>query len=133
MVSIAPSPSVLAGSGTTRSASTRSRLPNPSQPVQAPYGELNEKCRGSSSSIAVPHLGQVAPTLSTTSSAPSRAIVISPPESLMPLSSDSVSRARFSASIFSRSTTTSMSWRWCRPSFGGSSSSTHLPSMRARR
>ena len=133
MVSIAPSVSVFAGSGTTRSASTRIRLPSPSHPAQAPYGELNEKWRGSSSSTAVPQLGQVAPTLITMSSAPSRATVINPPESLTPASSDSVSRPRFSGSTFSRSTTTSMSWRWWRPSFGGSSSSTHLPSMRARR
>ena len=38
------------GSGTTRSASTSSRVPSPSQVGHAPYGELNEKFRGASSS-----------------------------------------------------------------------------------
>ena len=38
------------GSGTTSSASTSSRVPRPSHVGHAPYGELNEKFRGASSS-----------------------------------------------------------------------------------
>jgi hypothetical protein len=47
---IAPSFTERSGSGTTSSGSTSSRVPRPSQVVQAPYGELNEKLRGASSS-----------------------------------------------------------------------------------
>ena len=46
----APSLMDRVGSGTTRSASTSSRVPSPSQVGHAPYGELNEKFRGASSS-----------------------------------------------------------------------------------
>src|SRR5260370_11811151 len=47
---IAPSPSVLAGSGTTSPGSTSILVPSPVQSGQAPHGELNENDRGSSSS-----------------------------------------------------------------------------------
>src|SRR4051794_12065345 len=46
-------------SGTTRSGSISSRVPRPVQVGQAPCGELNEKLRGSSSSIVKPSYGQV--------------------------------------------------------------------------
>ncbi len=46
----APSRTERSGSGTTSSASTSSRVPSPSHVGQAPYGELNEKLRGASSS-----------------------------------------------------------------------------------
>ena len=46
----APSLTERSGSGTTSSASTSSRVPSPSQVWHAPYGELNEKFRGASSS-----------------------------------------------------------------------------------
>src|SRR6185295_5231739 len=46
-------------SGMTRSGSISSRVPSPVQAGQAPWGELNEKLRGSSSSIVKPSYGQV--------------------------------------------------------------------------
>ena len=45
------------GSGTTSSGSTSNVVPRPSHAVQAPYGELNEKFRGASSSNDLPSLG----------------------------------------------------------------------------
>src|SRR5439155_18147386 len=51
---MAPSSMVRSGSGTTRSASTWRYVPRPSHVVQAPYGELNEKFRGASSSKESP-------------------------------------------------------------------------------
>ncbi len=48
----APSASVRSGSGTTSSGSTSLRMPRPVHSGQAPYGELNEKDRGSRSSTA---------------------------------------------------------------------------------
>jgi hypothetical protein len=46
----APSSIDRSGSGTTSAGSTSSRTPRPSQVWHAPYGELNEKFRGCSSS-----------------------------------------------------------------------------------
>src|SRR6476660_9205969 len=46
-------------SGITRSGSISSRVPRPVQAGHAPCGELNEKLRGSSSSIVNPSYGQV--------------------------------------------------------------------------
>ncbi len=46
-------------SGITRSGSMTSCVPSPVQVGQAPCGELNEKLRGSSSSIVVPSYGQL--------------------------------------------------------------------------
>ena len=37
---------------------TRRRVPRPPHVGQAPNGELNEKCRGSSSGSEMPHVGQ---------------------------------------------------------------------------
>src|SRR5437588_10425936 len=47
---MAPSLMDRSGSGTTSSGSTSSRVPSPSPVGHAPYGELNEKLRGGSSS-----------------------------------------------------------------------------------
>ncbi len=44
---MAPSSRLISGSGTTRSGSTSLRMPRPVHSGQAPYGELNEKDRGS--------------------------------------------------------------------------------------
>src|SRR5262252_2631749 len=46
----APSEIERSSSGTTSSGSTSKLVPSPSQRSQAPYGELNEKLRGASSS-----------------------------------------------------------------------------------
>ena len=46
-------------SGMIRSGSMTSCVPRPVQVGQAPCGELNEKLRGSSSSIVVPSYGQL--------------------------------------------------------------------------
>src|SRR6266480_6660406 len=51
---MAPSLMDRSGSGTTSSGSTSNRVPRPSHVGQAPYGELNEKLRGASSSNEVP-------------------------------------------------------------------------------
>ncbi len=50
----APARMVLRLSGMTRSGSITSWVPRPVHVGQAPCGELNEKLRGSSSSIVVP-------------------------------------------------------------------------------
>ena len=47
---IAPSAMLRDPSGTTSSGSTSYRVPRPSHVGHAPYGELNEKLRGASSS-----------------------------------------------------------------------------------
>ena len=54
---IAPSESARSGSGITNSGSTSNFVPRPSQLAHAPYGELNEKFRGASSSKLAPHVG----------------------------------------------------------------------------
>ena len=50
----APALMLLVRSGITRSGSITSCVPRPVHVGQAPWGELNEKLRGSSSSIVVP-------------------------------------------------------------------------------
>ena len=55
---MAPSRSDSALSGTTRSASNFSSVPRPSHFGQAPAGALNEKMRGSISSMVKPETGQ---------------------------------------------------------------------------
>jgi hypothetical protein len=47
---IAPSLMLMSGSGMTSSGSTSNVVPRPSHASHAPYGELNEKLRGASSS-----------------------------------------------------------------------------------
>src|SRR6266480_6118670 len=51
---MAPSLMERSGSGTTSSGSTSNRVPRPSHVGHAPYGELNEKLRGASSSNESP-------------------------------------------------------------------------------
>src|SRR6516225_12044781 len=65
---IAPSLMLFDGSGTTRAGSTSRRVPSPSQVSHAPYGELNEKLRGSSVSTLVPQPGHAEPWLNSSSS-----------------------------------------------------------------
>jgi len=55
----APFSTLLERSGITRSGSISRRVPRPVQVGQAPWGELKEKLRGSSSSIVKPSYGQV--------------------------------------------------------------------------
>ena len=55
----APSATLFDRSGMTRSGSISRRVPRPVQAGHAPCGELNEKLRGSSSSIVKPSYGQV--------------------------------------------------------------------------
>src|SRR4051812_15735479 len=64
----APSASDIVGSGTISSGSTSSRTPSPSQVGHAPYGELNEKLRGASSSNEMPSYGQASFWLNVTTS-----------------------------------------------------------------
>ena len=52
------------------------RVPRPSQCSHAPYGELNEKLRGASSSKLVPHCGQARCWLKVRISARSGAVVV---------------------------------------------------------
>ncbi len=54
----APSAMLRSQSGITRSGSITSWVPIPVQVGHAPWGELKEKERGSSSSIVVPSYGQ---------------------------------------------------------------------------
>ena len=55
---IAPSATESSGSGTTSSGSTSYTMPRPSHSGHAPYGELNEKLRGASSSKLLPSDGR---------------------------------------------------------------------------
>src|SRR5919109_2595820 len=64
----APSRIDRSGSGTTSSGSTSSRVPSPSHVAQAPYGELNEKFRGWSSSKDSPSNVQASFSENVTSS-----------------------------------------------------------------
>src|SRR6267378_2995749 len=70
---IAPAAMLFEGSGTTFAGSTSSREPSPSQAGHAPYGELNEKLRGSRVSTLKPQPGHDAPWLNSSSSASRRA------------------------------------------------------------
>ena len=67
---IAPSSIDRSGSGITSSGSTSSRVPSPSQVGHAPYGELNEKLRGWSSSNDRPSNGQASFSLYVWMSSP---------------------------------------------------------------
>ena len=55
---ITPSRIEMRGSPRMSSSLTRRRVPSPPHVGQAPNGELNEKCRGSSSGSEMPHVGQ---------------------------------------------------------------------------
>ncbi len=69
----APSASDSVGSCTISSASTSRRMPSPSHVGHAPYGELNEKLRGASSSKEMPSYGQASFWLNVTTSSRSSA------------------------------------------------------------
>ena len=106
-------------SATTSSGSTSKRVPRPSQRSHAPYGELNEKLRGASSSNERPQCvharcsenvsvslslvvtAVVAGTISTSATPSARRSAVS---------SESVRRRSMPVRRTSRSTTTSMVW-----------------------
>src|SRR5919106_6461336 len=128
----APSLMERSGSGTTSSGSTSSLVPSPSQVVQAPYGELNEKFRGWSSSNDRPSNVQASFSENVTSSSlPSvcTASAASPSDSSSAVSTESATRRRMSGRATSRSTTTSMSCLKYRSSRIGSDRSRTSPSM----
>ncbi len=79
---MAPSASVRLLSGTMRSGSTSSREPSPAQSGHAPYGLLNEKSRGASSSMDTPCTGHASawendissPSMTSISTVPSASL-----------------------------------------------------------
>ena len=101
------------GSGTTSSGSISIWEPSPVQRGQAPWGELKEKMRGSSSGIEMPQCRQAnrsekvwisgSPSLGTVS------ISRIPSASATAVSTESARRLRVSGFITRRSTTTAMS------------------------
>ncbi len=105
------------GSPRISSAFTSRRVPTPWQSGQAPNGELNENCRGSSSGSERPQTGQANRSEKTTDrgSGPSyRTASTRPSEVLSAVSTESLSRPRSVIRTTSRSTTTAMSWFWRR-------------------
>ena len=56
---MAPSATLRLRSGMSRAGSNSLRTPSPVHAGQAPWGELKEKLRGSSSSMVVPSMGQL--------------------------------------------------------------------------
>ena len=108
----APSASERVGSGTTSSGSITRWKPSPWQRSQAPWGELKEKIRGSSSGIEVPQLRQANCSLKSSGARPRRRAIstsISPAAMPAAASTDSERRRRRSVFITSRSTTIEMS------------------------
>src|SRR5438105_1513455 len=108
---MAPSSMDRSGSGTTSSGSTWRYVPSPSQVVHAPYGELNEKFRGASSSNDSPSNVQASDWEKLmTSSVPSvcTAMAAIPSVSWSAVSTESATRLRMSGFATRRSTTTSM-------------------------
>ena len=108
---MAPSSMERSSFGTISSGSTSSRVPSPSQVGQAPYGELNEKFLGASSSKEIPSYMQASFWLKlTTSSLPSVWTVTAamPSASSSAVSIESATRRRMSGRATNRSTTTSM-------------------------
>ena len=109
---MAPSLMDRSGSGTTSSGSTSSRVPSPSHVGQAPYGELNEKLRGASSSNESPQYVHASFCEKVcTSSWPScvtTATEAIPSASSKACSIESATRLRMSGLATNRSTTTSI-------------------------
>ena len=107
---IAPSPRESDGSGTISSGSISICEPRPVQRGQAPWGELKEKMRGSSSGIEVPQCRQAKRSEKVLTS-PVSTISRSTRPSASPtaVSIESVRRLRRSGRMTSRSTTTEMS------------------------
>ncbi len=125
------------GSGTTSSGSISSCEPRPVQRWQAPCGALNEKIRGSSSGIEVPHFRQAnfSEKVSVSPSPPSRSTIVTatiPSASAAAVSIESTSRLRTSGRITSRSTTTAISCLTCFCSTISSSSPRSSPSTCTR-
>ena len=124
------------------SGSTSSSVPRPVQDGQAPKGELNEKVRGSTSSMAKGwSLGQAIRSekrrslSGSPSSRSTKSTRSMPPASTRAVSTESVSRRLAAASsplATSRSMTTSMVCLICFSSLGGSASAMTSPSTRAR-
>ena len=86
-------------------------MPSPSHVWHAPYGELNEKFRGWSSSNDRPSYVQASDWLNVWTSSPSwvcTAIATSPSVSWSAVSIESATRRRMSCLATSRSTTTSI-------------------------
>ena len=111
--------------------------PSPVQRSHAPCGELNEKIRGSSSGIDVPHFRHAkrSENCSISPGAPSRgssSISMIPSASATAVSTESTSRLRTSWRSTSRSTTTEMSCLNFLSSSIGSSSSSSSPSTFTR-
>ena len=109
---MAPSSIVRSGSGTTSSGSTSSWVPSPSHVGHAPYGELNEKFRGASSSNDNPQNVHASVCekfwISSPPSCVATAIAAMPSASWSAVSSESATRRRMSGFATSRSTTTSI-------------------------
>ena len=106
----APSASDRVGSGTTSSGSITRWKPSPWQRSQAPWGELKEKIRGSSSGIEVPQFrhANCSEKSSGAASSSTSSTSISPAARPAAASTDSERRRRRSVFIASRSTTTAM-------------------------
>jgi len=108
---IASSSIEMSGSGITSSGSTSSRVPRPSQVGHAPYGELNEKFRGASSSKESPQNVHASDWENVWISSPSSvwtAIAAMPSASWSAVSMESATRRLRSGRATSRSTTTSI-------------------------
>src|SRR3974390_2244330 len=112
---IAPSSIDRSSSEITSSGSTWKRVPRPSHSSQAPYGELNEKLRGASSSNDRPQCEHARCSekvrLSGSSAEHSRGRIptsATPSASFNAVSSESVSRRSIPERRTNRSTTTSI-------------------------
>ena len=142
---MAPCRRLSSSSGTSRSGSTSSSVPMPVHCGQAPKGLLNEKVRGSISSIEIGwSLGQaifsenrrsgVRPSGSSAAIS-TKSIRTSPPDSRSAVSTESVRRCLAVASAplaTRRSMTTSIVCLRCFSSVGGSARLMVSPSTRAR-
>jgi hypothetical protein len=109
---IAPSRTERVPFGTTRSGSKSSVVPRPAQVGQAPWGELNEKSRGSSGGKLMPSSTQANFELKRSSlSGPfwsTSSAFATPSPSLSAISSESAKRRSEPGFTTARSTTTSM-------------------------
>ncbi len=132
----APSSIERSGSGTASSASASRWVPSPSHTGHAPYGELNEKFLGASSSNESPQNVHASDCeklmISSVPSCWTTAIEEMPSASWSAASMESATRRRMSGLATSRSTTTSMVCFLFFSSFGGSASRCSSPSIRTR-
>src|SRR5690606_3811626 len=121
------------GCTTTRSGSKNCDTPRPSQPGQAPTGELNENRRGSSSGSAYSHTGQLyfdENSIGSAASSSSDCTVAIPSPSLSAVSNDSARRCLMSSRTLKRSITASMVCLTRSASGGTASISCSTPSTR---